>query len=180
MRGMTAEPQDPVDSVLHGAVLPALLALPHAMKSPRALVMLLAIGLQESRFEHRYQVVQGRPGAKGPARGFWQFEKAGGCAGVLTHPASRFWMVGACNVRRLAPTPHALWKSIETDDELAATAARLLLFTDPKPLPGLADAEGAWRYYLRNWRPGKPHRATWDALHARALAKVHQLEEAIP
>lgn len=46
-----------------------------SMDSTEARVMLLAIGLQESRFINRFQIVQGKPGAKGPARGFWQFEQ---------------------------------------------------------------------------------------------------------
>lgn len=169
---MSAEPTDPVPSILRAAIWPALLALPQAMVSREALVMEVAIGLQESKFEHRYQVVEGRPGVKGPARSFWQFEKLGGCLGVLTHPASRFWMVTACTTHGVAASPHALWTAIETNDLLAATAARLLLFTDPKRLPDLSDADGAWRYYLRNWRPGNPHRHTWDAHHARAVAEV--------
>ena len=48
---------------------PALRLLPASWDSKEARVMLLAIGLQESRFTHRFQVVQGKPGAKGPARG---------------------------------------------------------------------------------------------------------------
>ena len=53
---------------------------------------------------------------------------------------------------------------------LACAAARLLLFTDPRRLPALGDADDAWRLYLRTWRPGRPHRATWPELYAQALA----------
>ncbi len=38
--------------------------------------------------------------------------------------------------------------------------ARLLLWTDAKPLPAIGDEQGAWDYYLRNWRPGKPTRTS--------------------
>ncbi len=31
---------------------------------------------------------------------------------------------------------------------------------------------GAWNLYMRTWRPGKPHRSTWPALYAEALAEV--------
>jgi hypothetical protein len=143
--------------------------LPAPMTSAPARAMLYAIGLQESRFTHRFQLVQGRPGAKGPARGFWQFEKGGGCVGVVTHPASRFWMHRICSLRNVAFTPHAIWTAIENDDVLAAAAARLLLFTDPKPLPGLLSPDLAWRYYLRVWRPGKPHAHTWADFHKAAV-----------
>jgi hypothetical protein len=54
----------------------------------------------------------------------------------------------------------------------AATMARLLLFTDAEPLPRLGDADGSWNYYLRNWRPGKPHPKTWRALYDAATASV--------
>ena len=60
------------------------------------------------------------------------------------------------------------------DDALAAVAARLLLFTDPKKLPELSDAAGAWNLYVRTWRPGKPHRKTWDAFHAEAVKTVFE------
>jgi hypothetical protein len=148
----------------------ALSLLPSAMDSAEARVMLLAIGLQESRFLHRRQLVGNPPRPTGPARGYWQFERGGGCAGVLTHPASRYWMVRACGQRGCKPTAQALWVEIEQDDMLAATAARLLLFTDPKKLPAVGDEAGAWALYLRTWRPGKPHRSTWPALYAQAVA----------
>src|SRR3546814_4167946 len=57
------------------SIKPALKLLPKQMDSREARVLLLAIGLQESGFEHRWQVIdRRRPNRKGPARGFWQFE----------------------------------------------------------------------------------------------------------
>jgi hypothetical protein len=153
----------------HAAIDEALALLPAAMDSPQARVMLIAIGLQESRFAHRRQLVGNPPRPTGPARGYWQFERGGGCTGVLTHPASRYWMHQVCGQRGCKPTPSALWAAIEQDDVLAAAAARLLLFTDPKRLPSVGDEAGAWALYLRVWRPGKPHRSTWSALYAQAL-----------
>lgn len=155
------------------AVMAALALLPAAMTSPQALVMLYAIGLQESRFEHRYQVVAGKPGAKGPARGFWQFERGGGCKGVVNHQASRYWMAQVCEARGVPMDAAAIWQAIETDDVLAAAAARLLLFTDPLRLPALGDVDGAWKLYAeRVWRPGKPHPQTWGGFYKTALALV--------
>lgn len=156
------------DHVTH-AVSKALFMLPPAMTSPQARVMLFAIGLQESRFEHRFQVVQGKPGAKGPARGYWQFERGGGCKGVVIHPASRFWMANLCAARDVPFNAAAIWNAIETDDVLAAGAARLLLFTSSKRLPSLTDQDGAWAYYLELWRPGRPHSQTWPELWRAAL-----------
>jgi len=147
----------------------ALRLLPAAMDSPQARVMLVAIGLQESRFTHRRQLVGNPPRPTGPARGYWQFERGGGCLGVLTHPASRYWMHLVCAARNCKPTAHALWNAIEQDDVLAAAAARLLLFTDPRKLPEVGDEEGAWKLYLRTWRPGKPHRLSWLSLYPQAM-----------
>lgn len=150
----------------------ALAMLPPELKSVQALTMLYAIGLQESRFEHRAQLVQGNPGAKGPARGFWQFERGGGCKGVVEHAASRYWMAQVCTARGVPFNAASLWTNIETDDVLAAAAARLLLFTDPQRLPRLGDEAGAWALYIRVWRPGKPHLRTWSQCYSAALMEA--------
>lgn len=151
------------------AVSKALFMLPPAMTSPQARVMLYAIGLQESRLTARRQLVGNPPRPVGPAKGLWQFERGGGCKGVVDHPASRFWMAHVCAARAVPFNATAIWNALETDDVLAAAAARLLLFTDPQRLPGVGDQKGAWNLYIRTWRPGKPHAATWPALYAEAM-----------
>ncbi len=153
------------------AVDPALALLPAAMDSPRARVMLLANGLQESRFEHRRQI------GGGPARGFWQFERGtkasrGGCWGVYLHAASSKHLRMLCEARGVRFEPDAIYLAIEHDDVLAAGVARLLLWTDPRRLPAIGDVSGAWDLYLRTWRPGKPHPRTWAGLYSRAAAEV--------
>jgi len=147
------------------AIAPALALLPARMSSREAEVQMLAIGLQESRFQHRRQI-------GGPARGFWQFEQGGGVRGVLRHSASREHALAVCRVRNVIATESAVYAALENDDVLAAAFARLLLWTDPKALPALGDEQAAWDLYLRTWRPGKPHRHTWDALYAKALEAV--------
>ncbi|MCQ2040259.1 MULTISPECIES: hypothetical protein [Stutzerimonas stutzeri subgroup] len=147
------------------AIAPALALLPARMNSMVAEVQMLAIGLQESRFQHRRQI-------GGPARGFWQFEQDGGVRGVLRHHSSREHALAVCRVRNVIATEGAVYAALEHDDVLAAAFARLLLWTDPKSLPSLGDEQGAWDLYLRTWRPGKPHRHTWDALYAKALEAV--------
>jgi len=131
-------------------------------QDPSAWAMLVAIGLQESRFKHRAQVVAG--GGKGPARGFWQFEQRGGVYGVLNHPLTKKAAETLCGMAGIQPTPAEAWAAMETNDILAAGFARMLLFTDPNRLPPASEAakNAAWEYYIRNWRPGKPHRQTWD------------------
>lgn len=163
------------------AILPALALLPKQMTSPEALVMLLAIGLQESRFEHRFQVVQGKPGAKGPARGYWQFERGtrasrGGVWGVYLHRASNEYLRLLCRARDCSFDPAAIWGQLERDDILAAGVARLLLWTDPQALPKVDDEAGAWTLYAdRCWRPGKPHKKTWPLFHSTAREFVENL-----
>ena len=136
--------------------------LPGKFATEAATVMLLAIGLQESRFEHRQQL-------GGPARGFWQFE-VGGIKGVLRHRVSKVHARAVCLLRGVEPTPEAVYAAMTRDDLLGCAFARLLLYTDPAPLPEPGQVAESWIYYLRNWRPGRPHRHTWGALYADALA----------
>ncbi|WP_063588833.1 hypothetical protein [Achromobacter ruhlandii] len=151
-------------------ISPALALLPAAMDTQAARVMLLAIGLQESRFTHRQQI-------GGPARGFWQFERGtrasrGGVWGVFLHAASKGHLAALCKARSVACHPDAIYPALEYDDVLAAGVARLLLWTDPKALPQIGDADAAWSLYLRTWRPGKPHPQTWPALYVQAMAAL--------
>lgn len=158
--------------VMKTAIEPALSLLPERMRSDETIVMLLAIGLQESRFTHTYQIVQGKPSAKGPARGWWQFERMGGVHGVLTHVASKPHALAICRARNVQPTAKDVWERLEHDQILAAAFTRLLLWTDPRSLPKLGDEQGAWDLYMRVWRPGKPHLRTWAACYADALKEV--------
>lgn len=154
-----------LDEVTSTAINPALALLPAAMDRPEARVMLLAIGLQESRFIYRRQI-------SGPARGLWQFEQGGGIKGVLNHETTQTKARALCAAREVAAVPAAVYGRLEHDDVLAAGFARLLLFSDPRPLPQLGKSAEAWAYYLRNWRPGKPHPQTWSVFYAQACAAV--------
>ena len=156
----------PLSFIRRSAIEPALMLLPAKMTSPQAELMLLCIGLQESHFVHRRQI-------KGPARSFWQAEQGGGMVnGVLQHPLTKAHALAVCAARDVTPDDASVYAAIEHDDVLAAALARLLLWTDPARLPALGDADGAWDLYLRQWRPGKPHRSTWNALYAQALAAI--------
>jgi hypothetical protein len=144
---------------------------------PAAEAMMVAIGLQESRFLRRDQVVPGkRPGQIGPATGFWQFERDGGVAAVMTSAVTRDIARKIAGAAGVAWDRDAIWRAFvrPEGDQLAAAFARLLLFSDPAPLPAPSAAaeEAAWAYYVRNWRPGRPHRETWGRFWAAALALV--------
>lgn len=140
---------------------PGLNLLPPPFTSDEARILMLTIGMQESRFEHRKQL-------GGPARGFFQFESGGGYHGVVRHHAT-----GALATRVLSDLHIPPWDgfdAIQFNDTLAAAFARLLIYTDPAPLPSVNAAPDVWwDYYLRCWRPGKPHRSTWDSflIHAK-------------
>jgi hypothetical protein len=125
---------------------------------PAAERFLLAVAMQESALVHRYQVVRG--GGKGPARGFWQFERGGGTRGVLWHPASKTLAKALCKQQGIVSDNFVVWQRLETNDLLAAGFARLLVWTDPHPIP-TCEIEAWEAYSKRLWRPGKPHPDTW-------------------
>lgn len=132
--------------------------LPGMFRSPEAIVMLLAIGLQESQLKHRRQI-------NGPARGLWQFERGGGVKGVFGHQLTARYAHATCMLRSVSPDIASVYATLEFDDVLACAFARLLLYSDPAPLPAIGDASGAWSYYQRNWRPGRPHPETWETYY---------------
>ena len=131
----------------------ALPLLPAKMDSPEARAMLLAIAGQETDFRHRVQVV-------GPAIGLWQFERPT-VALVLNHAVIGAMAKAACEALLYAPEAALVHAAMADNDVLACVFARLLLWPDPHQLPGKSEQYEGWRYYLRCWRPGKPHVATW-------------------
>jgi hypothetical protein len=133
----------------------------------QAEMMLLAIAGQESNLQHRFQI-------HGPARGYWQFERGGGLAGVMSHKATSRIMHDALDELGIGADPEARWAALPYSELLQVTAARCLLLSDPKPLPPLGDAQLAWAYYLRNWRPGKPHSDAWTTHYRAALAATRE------
>lgn len=152
--------------ILLGPMAEAARLLPSVPFSPNACILLLAIAGQESNLTDRRQK------GNGPARGLWQNEKGGGVHGVMTHPVSKVLARGLCDARGVQWDETAVWAALERDDVLAAGLARLLLRTDPKPIPERSDMQGGWDMYVWNWRPGKPHRDRWDDHHAIAVQAV--------
>lgn len=155
--------------IFHAHIIPAALSvLPPEMDTIPARAILLAIGLQESRFEHRRQI-------NGPARGMFQFEYGGGLAGVMTHRATRGHLDAALCAQRyegVIDEPARLFTAIEHNDVLACVCARLLLWTLPGALPDRYQPMTAWDQYLQAWRPGKPHMSTWRGYWADAWELV--------
>lgn len=164
---------------LREVVNPALEYLPKHLTSDKAKVMLVAICLQESALKSRWQILN--DGGKGPARGLPQFEQ-GGVTGVYKHKSSHEMVRLLCRDFDVNLDPPAIWCRLEHSDEFAICLARLLLYTDAKPLPECEDEAGGFAYYLRLWRPGaytngteaarKKLRAKWAANHAKAVGVV--------
>lgn len=130
-------------------ILPTLQLLPEKMRSVEAQAMLLAIGGQESGWQHRRQI-------QGPARGFYQFEPIG-VHGVQDHISTS--NLADKLTHRLNYNEDEVYDAIEHNDILATVFARLLLWTVPKPLP--TNPKEGWNQYLSSWRPGKPHEERW-------------------
>lgn len=130
--------------------------LPSRFTSNAARIQLYATSRQENPDRHPRQLIKkgGILVPEGPAAGDYQFEKGGGVIGVLTHATVKQLTAQVCRTRGVAPTVDGIYAAIQADAPLAAALARLLYWTDPKPLPVAGDSEGAFALYLRTWRPG--------------------------
>jgi hypothetical protein len=153
--------------LIHMHIIPAAYSLlPPELASQRASAMLLAIGLQESRFQYRKQV-------GGSARGFFQFEVVG-VRGVMEHPATKDLAVDVLKALEYEPwmDPALVYMALEHNDILACALARLLLATSKLPLPDVDESASAWGLYLACWRPGKPHAEPWNGRYRDAWGRV--------
>lgn len=162
-------------AVLHEVIEPAAGLLPYRLDSDRARLLGLAIMIQETGLRTRIQYVIG---PERGAHGLAQFEKGGGVRGVLKHPRTVVLAADVCRQRHVAPTEAAVWDALLDDDLLAAAFTRLLLYTDRAPLPAVGNVKGAWAYYKRNWRPGKPRPDDWPESYALALGAIQEANHA--
>lgn len=159
--------------IIAAHVIPAAYSvLPPTMASPQATALLLAIGLQESRFTARHQ-------QEGPAKSWWMFEAAG-VRGVLTHDRSagpiRTALVRLGYREPFESAPLQL--ALEHNDILAACFARCLLWTSPAPLPEPEHDAAGWAIYTALWRPGRPHPNTWATNYSGGWGRVMESWEA--
>lgn len=157
-------PISPADA-LGKIIVPALATLPEQMDSQEARLMLLAIALQESGLRSREQT-------GGPAHGLWQFERNGVLA-VMHHTRTADVVFHWCEENDVTYGSTAIYERLALDDEPAGVFARLLLWTDPRPLPEIGDAMTAYELYERAWRPGKPSYTRWrDTAYPQALGAM--------
>lgn len=158
-----------MNKILENFILPGLGLLPARMDTPEARAMLLAIGLQESRFEHRKQV-------KGAARSFFQFELTG-INGVLTHKATSTLIKDVCKTLVIEPFQADCYEAITYNDSLAVCFARLLLWTLPGKLADKDNPAEGWENYLAAWRPGRPRLETWKSNFNAAWAGIYEKDD---
>jgi len=157
-------PITPADA-LGKIIVPALATLPDEMDSPNARLMLLAIALQESGLRAREQT-------GGPAKGLLQFERSGVLA-VMHARQTADIVFRWCDENGVTYGSNAIYQRLALDDELACVFARLLLWTDPRPLPEIGDYMGAWNLYERCWKPGKPSYTRWrNIAYPQALEAI--------
>lgn len=131
----------------------------------RARVGVLSIAGQESKFLFRHQI------KGGPATGLWQFEEGGGVKGVLNHDKTKTVAFSVCHSLLVSPFQGTVHRAMEQNDVLACAFARLLLYSDPRPLPAANEEEAWWDYYEHIWRPGKPRKKDWpDSFQAAVTA----------
>lgn len=128
--------------------------------------MLLAIAGQESNWSARRQA------NNGPAVSYWQFERGGGIVGLMRDDETSRSVASLCGMAGVPFQSTAIWRFMATPegDNFSAAMARLLLWTDPMPLPKMED--DGWRYYLRLWRPGKPDQSRFRGAYQQAAAEV--------
>lgn len=108
------------------------------------------------------------------ARGYWQFESTWGGPVALNDVLLKArGKIEA--VRKPLDIPCdelEMYEACAWNDTLVCALAQLLLWIHPAPLQSVGDREGAWQYYLAQWRPGAPHRHPWDARYAAARAVI--------
>jgi hypothetical protein len=157
--------------IVHRCLVAATLAIfPVEYNSPRARAMLLSIGLQETEFKARRQLVAGEKRwwkSQGPAVGYWQNERIG-IQGIMQHHRAGPMLRNICDTLGYPFDLDVLYDAVKYDNILAVVIARLMLWVHPDPLPGPNDVSTSWQYYLRTWRPGKPHPERWEDNYRRA------------
>ena len=131
-------------------------------------VLLLAIAGQETNYRTRLQQPIDF------AHGWFQFELGGATKGVLSNSATSIIAKRLCANYNLVATPKAVWTTLgkPEGDNLAVGFARLLLWSDPKPLPAVGDEDAAYATYIKNWGPGKPDRARWRMVYPQAMKVI--------
>lgn len=120
--------------------------IPYSTEAAR---FLLAIALQESGLLSRFQLLTKGLSMPGPGRGWWRLEQGGGVLSVFLGAKTKEKAIRLCEYCQVLPRTDAVHRAVEGHDLLSTGFARLLLWTDPTPLP--QDAEAGWVQYRNYW-----------------------------
>jgi hypothetical protein len=148
------------EQFLQRILIPAEIAFPFKA-STQSRALLLAIAGQESGWANRAQVPTDY------AHSWWMFEREG-VEGVMDHPSSGATLRAFCAEQAIGFDPDIIWAAITWHDGLAYALARLLLWTDPQPLPTVGNVENSWLLYTKLWRPGRPRPTVWATIYEEA------------
>ena len=142
--------------------------VPEVRMNDAARVGICAIAGQESGWQKRVQ------DDDGPAHSFWQFERNGGVAGLMSNRKTGPFVKRMAASLGIKYNPMSVWAAMATPngDGMSFGMARLLLWSDPDPLPAPSDDDAWWGYYARNWRPGDPRPDAWPANIAAARGVI--------
>ncbi len=160
-----------LEAILEQIIEPGLALLPPALNGDDASVLLLATGLQESRFCYRREL-------GGYGLGYWKLH-ADKVARVFAHAGCREPLERLCEAVGVECTPRAVHAALEYNDQLATAITRLLLHTATRRLPAQAHPEQAWLLYLQLWKPALPRHLSWTPLHRNACNAL-QVYRALP
>jgi len=155
-------PMRPAD-FLARAIEPGLALLPPNMGADAARVMLMAIAGQETNWSERRQIPAGQ------ALGYWQFQQDGTVGLMDKLPALTQSVLDTCDLQQ-----SEAWEALQYNDAVACAFARLLLWSHPAPLPAIGDQAGAWAYYRRLWKPGRPDAKRWLSAYPIAVSTVQK------
>lgn len=168
---------DALDMWFKHAILPAFTRyMSHPKQSVKAMVQIIATGLQESQVMFRKQV------PSGPARGFLQIEPPTAIAAYDKDAYLRGELMNLrLNTTQLLPTNttaarrNYLANVCELNDPACVLIGRSIMWLDPSPIPEIGDVEGAWDFYaLKTWRPGKPRPEHWWDNYMQAVNVVQK------
>jgi len=146
---------------LERCVEPGLALLPGYMTRDEARVMLVAIAGQETNWAARKQLGQGT------ALSYLQFERIGVAEVMQKLPHLARQGLDTNDI----PVASA-FAALQYHDPVACAFGRLLLWSDPDPLPAIGEQDAAWEYYLRLWKPGKRRPADWPGNYQKAVGVV--------
>lgn len=144
-------------TALKEVIEPGLIKLPDHLNTVEAEAMLLAIGMQETKFELSNCVNSDR-------MGFFRVSTRDIIKLITIDWTSKLLLDIANGANKF------INELVLEDAHFCALCARLMLSITGESLPNLnSDPSESWNLYLKTWKPDNPKRETWDAYWMHAL-----------